>query len=60
MPPLADLEKTGSGASSACGHFVLNSAILRTFCVKYSVFLTEAEGRRVEVGELRLVKVDLR
>ena len=28
---LADLEKAASGASSACGHFVGNHAILITF-----------------------------
>ena len=27
----ADLEKAASGASGACGHFVRNYAILRTF-----------------------------
>ena len=27
----ADLEKAASGASGACGHFVRNHAILRTF-----------------------------
>ena len=28
---MADLEKAASGASSACGHFVGNHTILRTF-----------------------------
>ena len=36
-----DLEKPGSGGSGARGHFVGNSAILRTFSVKYTIFLTE-------------------
>ena len=36
-----DLGKAASGESSACGHFVGNHAILRTFLVKYPVLLTE-------------------
>ena len=34
----SDREKAASGASNACGHFVGNHAILRTFRVKYLVF----------------------
>ena len=46
-----DLEKAASGA---CRHFVGNHATLRTFWVKYPIFLTEDGGRRVEDGEMRL------
>ena len=48
----ADLEKAASGA---CGHFVGNHAILRTFWVKY-----EGEGRRLEDWEMRLDQGDFR
>ena len=44
----ADLEKAASGASGACGHFVENPIILRTFRVGNPVFLTEDGGRRLE------------
>ena len=37
----ADLEKAASSASSACGHYVGNHALLRTFLVKSPVRLTE-------------------
>ena len=57
---MPDLEKAASGASGACGHFIENSAILRTFSVKYLVLLDEDQGRRVEHGELRLDKGYLR
>ena len=50
---ISDLEKAASGASGACGHFVGNHAILRTFWVKNPVLLTEDEGRRVKDGEMR-------
>ena len=56
----SDLEKAASGASGACGHFVGNPAILRTFSVKYPVLLAENQGRRVEDGELRLDEGDLK
>ena len=56
----ADLEKAASGGSGACGHFVGNHGILRTFSVKYPVLLAEDQGRRVEDGELKLDKRDLR
>ena len=56
----SDLEKVASGASGACGYFVGNHAILRTFWVKYPVLLTEDGGRRVEDGEMRLDQRDLR
>ena len=36
-----DLEKAASGASGACGHFVGNPAILRTFRSKYPILLSE-------------------
>ena len=49
-----DLEKATSGASGACGHFVGNPAILRTFGAKCPVFVTEDEKRRVEDGDLRV------
>ena len=52
----SDLEKAAIGASGACGHFVRNHAILRTFIGKYPVLLTKDEGRRVENRELRLDK----
>ena len=39
----SDLEKVASGASGACGHFVGNHAILRTFLVKYSVRIEEED-----------------
>ena len=54
---LSDLEKVVSGA---CGHFIGNHTILRTFSAKYPVFFTEDRKRRVEDGELRLDKRDLR
>ena len=54
-----DLEKAASGASSACGHFVRNSAILSTFGVKEPVLSTENGGKRFEERELRLDKDDL-
>ena len=57
---LPDLGKAASGASGACGHFVVNHAILRTFLAKYPVLFTEDGIRRVEDGELRLDKRDLR
>ena len=57
MSLIADLEKAASGA---CGHFVGNHAILRTFWIKYPVLLLEDGGRRVEVWELRFGKGDLR
>ena len=53
----ADLEKAASGA---CGHFVGNHAILRTFWVKNPVLLTEDGWRRTEDAELRLDQRDLR
>ena len=53
----ADLEKAASGA---CGHFVWNHAILRTFWVKCSFFLGEDGGTRVDNGELRFYDGDLR
>ena len=56
MVSKADLEKAASGSSGACGHFVGNHAILRTFWVRYPVLFTE-DG---ENGELRLDKKDLR
>ena len=56
----ADLEKASSGASGACGQFVRNHAILRTFWVTYPVLLTEDGGRRVEDGEMRLDEGGLR
>ena len=49
-----DLEKAASGASGACGHFVGNPTILRTFGAKCPVFFTNDRKRRVEDGELRL------
>ena len=52
-----DLEKAASGA---CGHFVENHAILRTFGVKYPVLLTEDGGRRFQDGKLRMGQGDLR
>ena len=54
-----DLEKAASSASNACGHFVGNHSILRTFWVKYPVLLTEDGGRRVEDGEFGLDQGDL-
>ena len=38
------LEKAASGA---CGYFVKNAAILRTFCVKNPTFFTEDGGSNV-------------
>ena len=66
MSPLAltllvpDLEKAASGASGACGQFVRNHIILRTFWAKYPVLYTEVGKRRVEDGDLRLDKKDFR
>ena len=55
-----DLEKAASCASSTCGHFVGNHAILRTFCSKYPVVFTE-DGKRIdEDRELRIDKKNLR
>ena len=55
-----DLEKAASGASGACGHFVVNPAILRTFRVRNPTFLTEDGGRRMEGGKLRMDRGELR
>ena len=52
-----DLEKASSGA---CGYFDRNSVIFRTFWVKYTILLAKDGGKRVEDGELRLVKGDSR
>ena len=52
-----DLEKAASGA---CGHFVRNHAIFRTFLVQYPVVFTEEGGGGDDYRELRLDKVDLR
>ena len=57
---LSDLEKAASGASIDCRQFVRNHAFLRTFLVKYPVLLSEDGGRRVDDGELRFDKGDLR
>ena len=54
------MEKAASGACGACGHFVGNPAILRIFSVKYPILLAANQGRRVEDGELKLDKRDLR
>ena len=56
----ADLEKAASGASGDCGYFVGNHAVLRTSWAKYPVLFTEDGKRRVEDGEFRLDKRDLR
>ena len=56
----ADLEKAASGASGACGHFVENPAILRTFWVKHPAFFTEDGGRRGKDKELSKDQEDLR
>ena len=55
-----DLEKAASGASGACGHFVKNPAILRTFEVKNTAILTEDGERRGKDEELRIDQEDLR
>ena len=55
-----DLEKVASGASGACGHIVGNHIILRTFGARYPILYTVDEKRRVEDGEFRLDKRDLR
>ena len=55
-----DLEKATSGSSGAWGHFVGNHTILKAFWAKYPVLLTEDGKRRVEDGEFRLDKRDLR
>ena len=52
--------KAASSARGACGHFVGYPAILRTFSVKYHVLLAKNQGRRVEDGEFRFDKGDLR
>ena len=57
---VTDLEKAAISASGACGYFVGNHAILRTFCIKNPALLTEDGGRRVEDAELRLDQGDLR
>ena len=54
---MADLEKAASGA---CGHFVVNHAILRTSRVKPPVFFTEDRGRRLEGEKLKIDKGELR
>ena len=56
----SDLEKAASSASGACGHFVGNPVILRTFWVKFPVLLTEDGGRRAGEGKLSLFLGDLR
>ena len=45
MSLIADLEKAASGA---CGHFVRNTAILRTFLVKYPVLRIEEDDWKME------------
>ena len=55
-----DLEKVSSGASGACGQFVKNPAILRTYLVENRAFLTKDGGRRVEDGKLRMDQRELR
>ena len=45
----ADLEKAASGANSACGHFVVNHSILRTFLAKYPVLFTEDEKEELKM-----------
>ena len=60
ISPSTDLEKAASGASGACGHFVGDHAILRTFCISYPVILSKDGERRVDDGELGLDKGDLR
>ena len=57
---MPDLEKAASGASGACGHFVKNHAILRTFWVENPTFLTEFGGRSVKDGKLRIDQGELR
>ena len=47
---IADLEKAASGA---CGHFVENHAILRTFSFENSVFLTDDGERSIKDRKLR-------
>ena len=51
LPP-PDPEKAASGASGACGHFVGNHTVLRTFGAKNPGLLTEDETNRlrIEVG----------
>ena len=53
----ADLEKVASGA---CGHFVLNPAILSTLWFKTPAFLTKNGGRRMEGEKLRMDQWELR
>ena len=60
MDRLTDLEKAASGSSGACGHFVENHAILRTFGVNNLAFFTEGGGRSVEDGKLRMYLGKLR
>ena len=55
-----DLEKAASGASGACGHFVVNPAILRKFWIKTPAFLTEDGGRRTEGGKSSMDHGELR
>ena len=57
---IPDLEKAASGASGACGHFVENHAILRTFRVKNPTFLTQDGGRSVKYGRLRIDQGEMR
>ena len=59
-PSPPDLEKAASGASGACGHFVENHAILRTFWFEIPAFLTEDGGRSVKDGKLRIDQGELR
>ena len=54
----SDLEKAASGASGACGHFVENHAILRTFWVEYPVLLKEDVERGFDNWELIFDKED--
>jgi len=41
----SDLQKTGSCASAASGHFFINTAILRKFLMKNPALLTADERR---------------
>ena len=56
--PSPDLEKAASGASGACGHFVVNPAILRTFESKPLHFLPKMKEEEwkeeIEDGSRRI------
>ena len=53
---LPDLEKVASGASGACGHFVVNHAILRSFKQNILFLLMRMEKEELKMENLGWIK----